>query len=115
MQPTLSFDDALHDALQIPSDRRVLVAHIDQTSICWLGGDVDHWRPDEMLFSSKTALCNYQKLVGRFRKGTTSSAHVLMFHNDGTFGSVMLGVETGEEARACLAGALQEIRIRTSN
>lgn len=115
MRPTLSLDEALYDAVQIPPDRRVLVAHIHQAGICWWGGDVDRWCPDEMLFSSKKALGSYQRLVDRFRKGATTNAHVLMFHNDGTFGTVMLGVETNDEAQTLLAGALQEIRIRTSN
>jgi hypothetical protein len=109
---TLSFQDALACAQQMKPNQRVLVALIDQGDIGWWGGHIDSWKPDETLFSSSAALKGYHKLVTRFKKGKTAKAHVLMMHNDGTFGAVMLGIESAEEAQQLLDETLEEIRAR---
>jgi hypothetical protein len=110
---TFSFEDALSSAQQTKLNRRALVALIDRADTRWWGGHVDNWKPDEALFSSSAALKGYRKLVHRFKEGETAKAHVLMMHNDGTFGAVMLGIESAEEARQLLDETLEEIRIRT--
>jgi hypothetical protein len=110
----LSLEDAFSNAQQTRRSRRLLVAQIDATDVRWWGGSVDDWQPDETLFSSGAALKGYRKLVSRFRKGDTTKAHVLMIHNDGTFGAVMLGIESAGEAQHYLSETLEEIRIRTS-
>ncbi|MFM0069204.1 hypothetical protein [Paraburkholderia aspalathi] len=111
----LSLEDALFSAQQTKLNRRVLVALIDQATIHWWGGHIDNWKPDETLFSSGAALKGYRKLVGRVKKGEAAKAHVLMMHNDGTFGAVMLGIESAEEAQQLLKETLDEIRIRSSD
>ncbi|MEX3954178.1 hypothetical protein AB4Y40_41740 [Paraburkholderia sp. EG287B] len=112
---TLSLEDAFSSAQQTRLNRRLLVALIDQADTRWWGGHVDNWQPDEALFSSGTALKGYRKLVTRFKKGKTAKAHVLMMHIDGTFGAVMFGVESAEEAQQLLEDTLAEIRARTSD
>ena len=112
---TLSLEDALSRAQQMTPNRRVLVALIAQADIRWWGGHIDSWKPDEKLFSSSAALKGYRKLVARFKKGETAKAHVLMTHNDGTFGAVMLGIESAEEAQQLLDVTLEEIRVRASD
>lgn len=115
MQVTLPLEEAILHARQVAANRRALVALIGQADTCWWGGHIDTWHPDETLFSSGAALKGYRKLVDRFKKGKTAKAHVLMFHNDGSCGAVMLGVESKEEAQQLLSDSLEEIRIRTSD
>ncbi|RZF24082.1 hypothetical protein EVC45_40770 [Paraburkholderia sp. UYCP14C] len=112
---TFSLEDAFSSAQQTKLNRRLLVALIDQADTHWWGGHVDNWQPDEALFSSGAALKGYRKLVTRFKKGETAKAHVLMMHIDGTFGAVMFGVESAEEAQQLLDDTLEEIRVRTSD
>ncbi|MGF6971709.1 hypothetical protein QFZ94_000158 [Paraburkholderia sp. JPY465] len=115
MRVTLPLEEAILHAGLVPANRRVVVALIGHADTYWWGGHIDNWRPDETLFSSGSALTGYRKLVDRFKKGKTAKAHILMFHNDGSFGAVMLGVESKEEAQQLLFDSLEEIRIRTSD
>jgi hypothetical protein len=114
MRAKLPLDEAMRHATRVMTGRRALVAHIGNTGILWWGGHIDNWHFDLNLFSSETALKEYRHFIDNFKKGQTRKAHLLTFHKDGSFSTIMLGVDSKQEAQQFLADSLEEIRIRAS-
>jgi hypothetical protein len=92
-----------------------MVAHVDGAETWWWGGSIDSWRPDETRLSSPAELDRYWKLVREFRNRQLPKAHAMMMYRDGSFASVMLGINTQDAAAAYLTEAMEVARTRSAH
>ncbi|NRO99010.1 hypothetical protein GWC77_24185 [Paraburkholderia sp. NMBU_R16] len=110
-----SLEAALHNAALSPRNRRVVVASFTGSRTSWWGGNIEHWQPDETRLSSRRALDHYLELVREFCSGHLPTAHAVMAYGDGSFASVMLGVETREAVAGYLREASEIARKRSAH
>jgi hypothetical protein len=106
--------DALCRARDTSASRRALIAFIRGSDTRWWGGSIDDWQPDEARLSSRAALEPYLKLLRDFKSGRLPTGHAVMVYKDGSFVSVMLGIQTRDEAEALLAQTMEIVRKRVA-
>lgn len=104
--------DALCLAGETHAGRRAVIAFIRGSDTRWWGGSIDDWQPDEARLSSRAALEPYLKLLRDFKSGRLPTGHAVMAYKDGSFASVMLGVQTCGEVEALLAQTMEIVRKR---
>jgi len=109
---TESLKGALGRAARANADSRVIVALITSNDTRWWGGSIADWHPDETRLSSRSALQRYRQLVHEFRLGRIPKAHAIMAYTDGSFASVMLGVDSSAQADELLKEVMEIARIR---
>jgi hypothetical protein len=107
-----SLDTSLSRASRTAVNRRAVVALINGGDIRWWGGSIDTWRPDVSQLTSQASLDAYLKLVGDFKTGRKQIAHAVMVYKNGTFASVMLGVQNKVQVDDYLMEAMGIVQVR---